>query len=309
MDISSDENQRTGCPEIPIKDFSSVQVENINVNTPNILMDRETSIQRKQDFEKHLKLKSFEQEFHNYKAHEFIADLTKILKPKITEPQNLGKDNFNSKFTRYDRSLQRNVHLYEHIILLAHGFCRPGLIEILVDSEVSDLLISVLSVQQGDFENFMSANVDYKFKGDQNWNNLQKAATLIMLVKGNTLFCKIPELSGLSNSYDKLFEILFGNKIKSIQAFHYMCLLRELKYINYIKTIATISPIEKYSWDSDSNIWNLNRLLDEGFHLDAASISWFSVLTRISLGEFRSFVYIAKKLNIPKLKISTYKAI
>ena len=57
-----------------------------------------------------------------YSENDFINDLTKVL---IFDTTNLKKNNENLdeyELFNYDESLERNVHLFEHFILLAKGF-------------------------------------------------------------------------------------------------------------------------------------------------------------------------------------------
>jgi transcriptional regulator len=64
-----------------------------------------------------------------YTSQLFMRDLINVLKFDISEVFERCPKLVKRNFRLFDESLQRRVHLYEHIIHLAHGFCRPGFIK------------------------------------------------------------------------------------------------------------------------------------------------------------------------------------
>ena len=73
----------------------------------------------------------FEEDLVNYKPEDFIVDLILALKFNTTNSKEKCPIIYNNKYFIFDESLWRYAHLYEHIILLAYGFCRPGLVDLL----------------------------------------------------------------------------------------------------------------------------------------------------------------------------------
>jgi len=172
------------------------------------------------------------------------------------------------------------VHFFEHIILLSHGYCRPGLIKFLADSDLKNVFTAIISIQQGNYENFITSANDFKFIDQDPSQNLEKIIQVMMLVKGESTFCKTNEMSGVKNCYDKLFTQMCGkNRLhKPTRVLHTMCLTRNVKLISLIKRVAVASSTEKNSWAKNSLKSDINRLLTEVFYMDANSISWLSVL-------------------------------
>ena len=70
-----------------------------------------------------------------YTSRLFMKDLINVLKFDTTEVAQNCPKLVKSKFRVFDESLERKAHIYEHIIHLAHGFCRPGLIKIVTHGD------------------------------------------------------------------------------------------------------------------------------------------------------------------------------
>lgn len=64
----------------------------------------------------------FEDDLENYTSDDFIIDLVLSLQFDLTQVRTRSPKLFRHMFFTYDDSLERYVHLYEHIVLLAHGF-------------------------------------------------------------------------------------------------------------------------------------------------------------------------------------------
>lgn len=64
-----------------------------------------------------------------YTSQLFMRDLINVLRFDLSEISERCPKLVKRNFRLFDESLQRRVHLYEHIIHLAHGFCRPGFIK------------------------------------------------------------------------------------------------------------------------------------------------------------------------------------
>ena len=212
-------------------------------------------------------------------------------------------------WNRYDRTLQRKVSVYEHVILLAHGFCRPGLVSLLSKPEERDIFSSLIGLEQGNYENFLDCNLTYNLLTDQNFTAKQKMAMVMMMVKGESAYCRIKELSNLKGCYDKLFEYTFGNKFKAIQRLHLVMRIKEVESAKSLKQIMEADRDERESWSSSSLNATTVKLLTENLNMDFTSMKWFCTLSRIYMGDYRSFIYIANKLNISKEKSHIYRSI
>ena len=73
----------------------------------------------------------FREELSSYTSEDFIVDLAFALKFDWRSISINCPDMLKNWFYTYDESLWRYVHLYEHMILLANGFWRPGFIRLL----------------------------------------------------------------------------------------------------------------------------------------------------------------------------------
>ena len=188
-----------------------------------------------------------------YSENDFINDLTKVL---IFDTTNLKKNNENLdeyELFNYDESLERNVHLFEHFILLAKGFWRPGLVRLLSWTETqSDWLTTLnssnkefnsimwlIALQQGDFEFF-----EKSWKGFlQIWGVLdtpgfpieQKGAAVLYLLHGSTHYTSLFENDNEDNEYNKLFRKLFSKKSDSLMNLHKLATLDENILIQFFK--------------------------------------------------------------------------
>ena len=109
-----------------------------------------------------------------YSSEKFIQDLARAIKFDKSKIRRRCPELIKNKFTFTDLSLQRPVHIYEHIILLAHGYCRPGFLKLISNTELMteneiklipeplncgqnpfyDALITFVSAFQGDLEAF-----------------------------------------------------------------------------------------------------------------------------------------------------------
>ena len=73
-----------------------------------------------------------------YTSRLFMRDLVNVLKFDTTEVSQNCPVLVRMNFRMFDESLQRKVHFYEHIIHIAHGFCRPGFIKIITHDGLMD---------------------------------------------------------------------------------------------------------------------------------------------------------------------------
>jgi hypothetical protein len=97
--------------------------------------------------------------------------------------------------------------------------------------------------------------------------------------------------------------------MNAVQTLHLFYLRREVKLIRLINDVANSTQNEKSLWKLNTVKYNLNKILFEILQLDLNSIKWLNALACIQLGDHRSFMFIGRKLKIPKIKINMYRAL
>ena len=184
----------------------------------------------------------FEEELANYKSEDFIIDLVLSLRFNSSQAKNQCPILHKNKFYIYDDSLWRYVHIFEHMILLAHGYCRPGLINLLTTNGYFDQmnqnnekeqnfsyssLTCLVSLMQGDFEYFLKYCKPFlkalDIKEGSGSSFIQKGARLLMLWQGFTHYTEIGDISGVKEEYERMFKELFPKKYKTIMLLHKLC--------------------------------------------------------------------------------------
>jgi hypothetical protein len=328
LEFSSDDNDDklktiSQCPKINLQNFSKVKFEE-DLTIKDNFTDKKESVLRKRDYVDQQIEKDFEKSMDIYLTSTFLEDLIIILGSELDTNLFGSPKKLKSELTWYDPSLQRDVHFIEHIILLAHGYCRPGLVEFLTTFLMKNIFTSIISLQQGDFESFSASAHCWDKIEENDTESMKKAIMVLMLVRGEPDYCKIHSLSGASGCYNSLFKTIWGNLNLSsnvifiigknciyqpAKTLHAMWWRKDIKLMGLIKKVSIASIAEKESWDYSSIDFQINRLLTETLHMDSNSVTWFSVLSCIALGDFRSIKFIWAKLEIPKSKMNLYKAI
>ena len=268
-----------------------------------------------------------------YNSQNFIKDLIKCLKFDQTEIKKHCPKLFKRNFRLFDESLQRKVHLYEHIIHLAFGFIRPGFLKIITNrgllsddklhrtskpyepgyNRFFDTCISFTSAFQGDLENFskyckgllMALNLE----GTTDFPAREKAITSLMLIKGDSIGGEIEGISATGDQYAGIFEKLFGKQSQKAMYLHKLGTMAEDDLI----TLFTAKE-KQGKTTRIQNYKNLSEFLIDNFlvrhlEMDTDSIEWCSALTRIAAGDFDGFDYVAKEYDINNAKSSIYKAV
>ena len=105
-----------------------------------------------------------------YSSEKFITDLTRAIRFDDSKIRRKCPLLIKKKFTFTDLSLQRPVHIYEHIILLAHGYCRPGFLKLICNTEQMtekdiNLISEPFNCGQNPFYDALVTFV-YAFQGD-----------------------------------------------------------------------------------------------------------------------------------------------
>ena len=181
----------------------------------------------------------FEEEFEKYDSQEFIVDLINTFKLDLSDAKESWPKLYKNKLYLYDESLCRHVHFYEHIILIAQGLCRPGLISILsCEGSIDDLdqtslddsnkfystFMWLIYLLQGNYEYFLrhcrKFLKELKVKRGSGSTIIQKAARLLMLCHSFNHYTEINEISGVRDEYQKVFMEIFPKKYKMMMLMH-----------------------------------------------------------------------------------------
>ena len=181
---------------------------------------------------------NFASELNKYSSANFINDLIRIFDLDISLLKKSSPKLFEDSLYFYDESLERNSHIYEQFILLAKGFWRPSLIRILTwanqyEYELSTLylnskrfnsMMSLVSLQQGDFEYFektwrgvlMSLGV----KDSSEISIEEKGARIFHILKGSNYYTSLTNLWDPKIGIKKLFQKIFPNNSTGWMCIH-----------------------------------------------------------------------------------------
>ena len=269
----------------------------------------------------------------SYTTQLFMRDLITVLKFDQTEIKEKCPKLTKKNFRIFDETLQRRVHLYEHIIHLAHGFCRPGFLKIITNkglleddslhritkpyepgySRFYDTCISFISAFQGDLENFSKyckGLLDaIGLQGTTDFPAREKAIKTLMLIKGDSIGEEVEGISATGDQYKSIFERLFGKQSKKAMYLHKFATMSEddlITLFNAKEMQGNSTYIQNFKKLAEHLIDNF---LVRNLEMDTDSISWLSALTRIAMGDYDGFDYITKEYDISNTKAGIYKAI
>ena len=275
----------------------------------------------------------FDELLSQYNSEMFIRDLIKVLNFDTAEIAEKCPKLVSKNFRLFDESLQRKVHLYEHIILLAHGFCRSGLLKILTNKGILDTnslhrsskpfepghnnfydaCITFVSAYQGDLDNFSKYCRGLlhalELEGGTDFPAREKAIKTLMLIRGDSILNEIEGISATNDQYESIFKKLFGKQSKKAMYLHKLATMSEDDLNLLFEAKETQSNATKVM-----NFKKLAELLIDDFlvrhlEMDSDSINWLSCLTRISSGDYDGIDYLAKEYDISNAKASIYRAI
>lgn len=268
-----------------------------------------------------------------YSSQLFMRDIITCLNFDKTEIKEKCPKLVKRNFRIFDESLQRRVHLYEHIIHIAHGFCRPGFLKILTHkglltddnlhrvtkpyepgySRFYDACISYVSAFQGDLENFSKyckgLLTAIGLQGTTDFPAREKAIKTLMLIKGDSIGAEVEGISATGDQYQSIFERLFGKQSKKALYLHKFATMSENDLITLFNA--------KEMTGNTTHIQNFKKLgahlidnfLVRNLEMDTDSINWLGALTRIANGDFDGFDYVTKEYDISNTKAGIYKAI
>ena len=225
---------------------SSDDSETATVKTDNFPSFVQKHMEDLNSIRKEIKLKKVKKgkqnnlitEIESYTPEDFIKDLTVILDFDMSSIKENSPLVYKDNLYFYDESLERNVHLYEHIIFLSKEYCRPGLIRLLTwvgqyETSIKTLysnpirfnsMMSFISLQQGDYEYF-----------EKTWRGLLQSLgvsdstelpielrgkRMLYLLKGSTYYTSLDKLSWIKEEYTKLFRKIFTKKADSLTCLH-----------------------------------------------------------------------------------------
>ena len=270
----------------------------------------------------------FREELSSYTSEDFIVDLAFALKFDWRSISINCPDMLKNWFYTYDESLWRYVHLYEHMILLANGFWRPGFIRLLSNYGIFNTVYPnnhdyytdsyqsfacVVALTQGDFEmylkywrNFLIAQGVKEGSGS---TYLQKAARLLMLCYSYTHFTESNEISGVRDEYERMLRELFPKNYQAISHLHKLSSLNWDRLVSIFLNKNADIKNAKASYDKELYERCVEGLLIKNLELDNRSVEWTGALVKVCMGEISALDFIWKVYNIPSTKVNIYKAI
>ena len=176
-----------------------------------------------------------------------------------------------------------------------------------------DTCLSYVSAFQGDLQNFSKYSrgllIALGLEGSSDFSAREKAIKTLMLIKGDSIGEDIQGASVANSQYESIFIKLFGKQYKKALYLHKLATMSEDELIRLFKCKERIGHSIALQ-----NTKKLSELLVDDFlvrhlELDTDSIEWLSALTRIAMGDYDGFDYIAKEYDISNTKSAVYKAV
>jgi hypothetical protein len=267
-----------------------------------------------------------------YSTQDFMKDIIKVLKFDTTEVEIKLPQIVKRGFRIHDESLQRKVHLYEHVILAANGYCRPGFLKILTQKQsisketlksihrpfevgfnkFYDTAMTFVSAYQGEIENFnkycKGLLIALNLEGNSEFPAKEKAIKTLMLAKG-AAFESLTMTSTSGNMYEEIFKKLFGKQSTKAMYLHKFATLDEEQYKNLFTVNEKIIKDAKLLESQKLSKFLIDEFLIKHLEMDTDSLEWLKSLIRISAGDLDGFEYIAKEYEISNTKMNVYKSI
>lgn len=113
-----------------------------------------------------------------------------------------------------------------------------------------------------------AAKTDEKFD-----TALQKAMRCIMLVKGNSNFAEVADLSGIKSQYAAIFRTIFGNQSDKALEFHTLATINQAELLMILRSKSKMQDISKVD---EMNYYTriLYNFLNNYCNMEADSIDW-----------------------------------
>ena len=176
-----------------------------------------------------------------------------------------------------------------------------------------DASISFVSAFQGDLENFSKYSRGLLqalgLEGNTDFPPREKAIMILMLIKGDSIDDEIEGISATNNQYVSIFQKLFGKQYKNAMYLHKFATMAEDDLVTlFTAKDRTVKTAQVQKAKKLGN-YLIDEFLVRGLEMDTDSIEWLSALTRIAMGDYDGFDYIAKEYDISNTKSTIYKAI
>ncbi|CAI2372474.1 unnamed protein product [Moneuplotes crassus] len=231
----------------------------------------------------------------------------------------------------FDESQDKVTHLFE---LLCQGELSPGLIKFLTvkktedsdlfycenpaestdDSKSYSLILSILSLVDGDYTNFyrhcdMLVNTISNQPDRKNDKRKEIALTVMALIHGIPFE---PDLK-IEQDIDQLlldyFSKLFKTKAETAIDLHTLLSRNQYELYQFFKDMSDFDPNLEY----DKNIIHLRkkmyRMIYFKFNFDQESFEWFKTLSCLILGDIERIEFIAGEFDLSPASMDLLKAI
>ena len=275
-----------------------------------------------------------------YTDQDFLKDLTSAL-----ELPPLSKQIPIQNYIIMDDELDLNLHLFEQIIMLAHGNPRMSLLPLLTADGIltkQDLfhatkysgginvnmefrsIAAIVSLAACDSFNFAQYGTglhrSLKFDSRKEYSAEDKVRSLLLLVSGGPMHIKFSkaqkeqtilgselgeESNQLSSAYDEIFDKLFHTVSRKAQILHFLVTMRKSDLFK----ILTENEENLSPELRISQIIILKELFGKYLGFDKNTINWMKTLIRISLGDYQAIDFMGQELNIRSSSIGKLKAL
>lgn len=130
-----------------------------------------------------------------------------------------------------------------------------------------------------------------------------------MLVSGQTIYCKINELSKVGNQYDLIFKTLFGNDFQKARDLHAIACSDRQNALQMLQSSQSDAKNKNEQLLAELRTSMFDNFLSNHLKLDQESIDWFANLTIVALGGTNGIEYISQQYHVPINITSLLKAI
>lgn len=146
-------------------------------------------------------------------------------------------------------------------------------------------------------------------EGNTDFPAREKAIMILMLIKGDSIDDEIEGISATNNQYVSIFQKLFGKQYKNAMYLHKFATMSDNDLVDLFtakdKTVKTAQVLKARKLGN----YLIDEFLVRGLEMDSDSIEWLSALTRIAMGDYDGFDFVAKEYDISNTKSTIYKAI
>ena len=281
-----------------------------------------------------------EELLERYTDKDFLKDLTSAL-----ELPPLGKNIPIQNYIIMDDELDVNLHLFEQILMLAHGNPRMSLLPLLTaegivtrqdlfDSSIYSgginvnmefrsmaAMVSLAACDSFNFEQYGTGlHRSLKFDSRKEYSAEDKVRALLLLVSGGPMYIKLSkaekeqtvlgselgeESEQLSSAYDEIFDKLFHTVSRKAQILHFLVTMKKTDLFKILTE-------NEENLSPELRIYQiiiLKELFGKYLGFDRNTINWMKTLIRISLGDYHAIDFMGQELNIRSSSIGKLKAL